>query len=145
MDLARDSYELSDAKARLDLEAICALLRDTYWAADRPRETIAKSIEHSVCFGLFHDGRQVGFGRAVTDQATYSYLCDVVIAPEHRGNGLGQWLVESMLAHPELQTTVYLRTRDAHGLYRPFGFMDSTCLRRGAGADLCLPPGAGGC
>ncbi len=145
MHLTRDDYELTDDQARLDLNVVTALLNDSYWAGDRSRETIAKSVENSVCFGIFQAGRQVGFARAITDRATYTYLCDVVISPEHRGRGLGKWLIESMLAHPELQTTTYLRTRDAHGLYRGFGFADAACMRRGAGADLCLPPGAGGC
>jgi GNAT superfamily N-acetyltransferase len=145
MHLTRDEYELTDDRSRLDLDAVAALLNDTYWAAGRSRETIARSIAHSMCFGVFHAGRQVGFARAITDRATYTYLCDVVIAPGHRGRGLGKWLVASVLAHPELQTTTYLRTRDAHGLYRGFGFAEAACMRRGESADLCLPPGAGGC
>ena len=100
----RDDYTLTDDKARLDLDAVCALLNATYWAAARPREVIAKSIEHSICFGLLHGGRQAGFARAVTDYATFAWICDVVIAPEHRGRGLGKWIVECVLAHPELQT-----------------------------------------
>ena len=146
MNLPRDSYELTDDKSRLDLDTICALLNATYWANDRTREVIQKSIDHSVCFGVFRQGKQIAFGRAISDYATYTYLCDVIVAPEHRGCGIGKWLVASMLAHPDLQTSsVYLRTRDAHELYRPLGFKDAACMRRGAGEDLCLPPGESSC
>ena len=131
MQISRDGYVLSDDKSRLDLKAVCELLHATYWAKDRSRESIGKSIEHSVCFGLFHDGRQVGFARAVTDHTTFTWICDVVIAPEHRGRGLGKWMVECMLQHPELQTTTHvLRTKDAHTLYEQFGFKRTEYLRR---------------
>jgi len=131
MNWRRDDYDLSDDKTRLDLDAICALLHATYWAANRPRNLIEKSTQNSVCFGLHHDGKQVGFARAVTDHATFAWICDVVIAPAHRGRGLGKWLVECVLAHPELQTTSQiLRTRDAHTLYEPLGFKRTEYLRR---------------
>jgi GNAT superfamily N-acetyltransferase len=97
-----------------------------------------------VCFGIFHHGRQIGFGRVITDHVTFHYLCDIIISPEHRGRGLGKWLVESMLAHPALQNgPVYLRTKDAHELYRAFGFKDSRCMRLGTGADLSLQENEG--
>jgi GNAT superfamily N-acetyltransferase len=131
MDWQRDEYSLTDDRSRLDLDATCALLHATYWAAGRSRELIEKSIRHSVCLGLFHSGRQVGFVRAVTDYATFSWICDVIVAPEHRGHGLGKWMVERVLAHPELQTTTQvLRTRDAHTLYEQFGFERTEYLRR---------------
>jgi GNAT superfamily N-acetyltransferase len=131
MNFEGGEYLLTDDKSRLDLDVVCALLRDTYWAANRSREQIQKSIQHSVCFGLFHAGKQVGFARAVTDYATFCYLCDVIVAPEHRGRGLGKWIVECMLAHPDLQTTTQcLRTRDAHALYERFGFERTEYLRR---------------
>src|SRR5438477_13036396 len=100
----RDEYTLTDDKTRFDFDAVCALLHATYWAAGRPRGIIAKSIEHSICFGLLHRGKQVGFARAVTDYATFTWICDVVIAPEHRGHGRGKWIVECALAHPDLQS-----------------------------------------
>jgi GNAT superfamily N-acetyltransferase len=146
VELTRDNYLLTDDKSRLDFDAIDALLHATYWAADRSRETMQTAIEHSVCFGVFHGGKQVGFGRVITDFATYNYLCDVIIAPEHRGRGLGKWLVQSMLAHPDLQNgPVYLRTKDAHELYRAFGFTDSRCMRLSATTDLSLQGGKDGC
>src|SRR4051794_4086087 len=103
MELVRDNFLLTDDKSRLDFDTIYTLLRDTYWAADRSRETMKKAIAHSVCFGLFEGGKQIGFGRVITDFTTFNYLCDIIVAPEHRGRGLGKWLVESMLAHPDLQ------------------------------------------
>jgi len=127
----RGEYLLTDDAARLDLDVVCALLKTTYWAAERSRESTARAIQNSVCFGLFRAGQQVGFARAVTDHAVFTYLCDVIVAPEHRGHGLGKWIVEIMLAHPELQTnTQCLRTRDAHTLYERFGFERTEFLRR---------------
>jgi GNAT superfamily N-acetyltransferase len=103
----------------------------TYWAESRPREITEAAMRHSVCLGIFHAGRQVGFARAVTDHATFTWICDVVIDPGHRGRGLGKRLMECLLAHPALQTVTHLlRTRDAHGLYQPFGFQRVECLRR---------------
>jgi GNAT superfamily N-acetyltransferase len=123
MDWQRDNYLLTDDRSRLDLDATCALLHTTYWAADRSRELIEKSIQHSVCLGLFHAGKQIGLVRGVTDFTTFTWICDVIVAPEHRGRGLGKWMVERMLAHPDLRTTTQvLRTRDAHTLYEQFGF-----------------------
>jgi GNAT superfamily N-acetyltransferase len=132
MNWQRAEYLLTDDKQRLDLNVVCELLHATYWADKRPREVIEKSIEKSLCFGLFHSGRQVGFSRAVTDYATFTWICDVIVAPEHRGRGLGQWMVECVLSHPDLQTTTQvLRTRDAHTLYERFGFERTEYLRRG--------------
>ena len=131
MNRRNGEYLLSDDKSRLDLDVICELLNGTYWAAERSREAIQTSIENSVCFGLFHGDRQVGFARAVTDFATFTWICDVIVAPEHRAKGLGKWLVETMLAHPQLQTTqLVLRTKDAHTLYERFGFERTEYLRR---------------
>ena len=131
MNWQHDGYTLTDDKSSLDIEAIWKLLSATYWAADRSRDATAKSIQHSFCLGLFHDRRQVGFARAVTDYATFTYFCDVIVAPEHRGRGLGKWMVEVFIAHPELQTTTQcLRTRDAHSLYERHGFERTEYLRR---------------
>lgn len=131
MKVQHGDYLLTDDKARLDLDVVCSLLQDTYWAANRSRAQVEKSIEHSVCFGLFHAGKQVGFARAVTDCATFCYLCDVIVAQQHRGRGMGKWMVECLLAHPDLQTTTQcLRTKDAHALYERFGFERTEYMRR---------------
>lgn len=123
MEWQRDGYFLTDEHARLDLATVTALLRATYWAADRSPETIERSLRHSLNFGLFHGAEQVGFARVVTDRATVGYLCDVVIADGQRGRGLGKWLLTCILEHPELRgCRIDLFTKDAQEFYRAFGF-----------------------
>jgi GNAT superfamily N-acetyltransferase len=95
-------YEISDDPIRLDLDTIERLLHDTYWAWERPRATIEKSIAHSICLGAYWRGAQVGFGRIVTDFATFAWICDVVIDDAHRGAGLGKSLVEAVVLHPKV-------------------------------------------
>ena len=110
---------------RLDLDAIHDVLAgSSYWATGIPREVMERSIRHSICFGAFDGGRQVGFARVVTDRATFAYLADVFVIEEQRGRGLAAWLTATVLAHPELQglRRWLLVTRDAHGLYRKLGF-----------------------
>lgn len=131
MEWRNGDYLLSDDKARLDLAVIHDLLKTSYWADDRPRVVTAKAIQHSVCFGLHLAAGQVGFARAVTDHATFTWVCDVIIHPDHRRRGLGQWMVKCLLEHPELQTTSHhLGTRDAHGLYERHGFRRGEAMRR---------------
>lgn len=131
MEWINGDYVLSDDRRRLDLDAVMGLLATTYWARTRSRATMEKAVQHSVCFGLYHGGRQVGFSRAVTDHATFTWVCDVIIDPEHRGRGLGKWMMECYLAHPDLQTASYhLRTDDAHGLYERFGFQRIEAMKK---------------
>lgn len=116
-------YELTDEGARQDLDAVTALLRSTYWAADRPRSVMERSMRNSLCFWLFHEAVQVGFARVVTDFATVGYLCDVVIADGHRGKGVGKWMLNCILEHPQLKgCRIDLFTKDAQEFYRGFGF-----------------------
>jgi GNAT superfamily N-acetyltransferase len=124
METVRGDYTLSCAAADQQPERIHAFLTCCYWAEGIPLERVRRSIEGSLCFGVFHRGLQVGLARVVTDRATFAYLCDVYVLEEHRGQGLGEWLVESVLAHPELQglRRIMLATRDAHGLYAKLGF-----------------------
>lgn len=114
----------------MDIDAVLALLRTTFWASGMKRNVLARAIENSVCYALFERDLLIGFGRIVTDLATYAYWTDVVIAEKHRGRGLGEWLSECMLAHPDLQNLrrVTLLTRDAARLYARVGFTE------GAGA-----------
>lgn len=109
---------------RLDVDAIHAFLTRSYWAKGVSRERVAKSLEGSLCFGLFEGERQIGFARVITDRATFGYLCDVYVLEAHRGRGLGKRLVEAVRAHPDLRALrrLLLKTRDAHGLYAQFGF-----------------------
>jgi len=119
-----DRIEISTDPSRLDVDAIHAYLRRSYWAQGIPRDIVARSIANSLCFGLYEGGAQVGFARVVTDTATYAYLCDVYVLESHQGRGLGKRLMEAVMAHPDLQglRRFTLATRDAHGLYRRYGF-----------------------
>jgi GNAT superfamily N-acetyltransferase len=123
-EIRRDRFIISTDPSRLDLETICAFMSRSYWAGNRTRDTMQRAIEHSLCFGVYDGHRQVGFTRVVTDYATFAWLADVFIDEEYRGRGLGKWLVETALSYPELQSVPrwLLATRDAHELYRKFGF-----------------------
>ncbi len=128
MEWQRPPYTISTDPARLDLDVVHGwLARESYWAAGIARDVVARSIAHSLPFGLYAPDGQVGFARVVTDRATFGYLADVFVLPAHRGRGLGVWLVETVLSHPELQgfRRWHLATRDAHGLYTRFGFVPS--------------------
>jgi GNAT superfamily N-acetyltransferase len=120
------SYEISTDGARLDLDRIHRFLStEAYWSPGVEREVVERSIENSICFGVYTEaGEQVGFARVVTDRATFAWLADVYVEPEHRGGGLGKRLVATVLDHPELQglRRWMLGTADAHELYRRFGF-----------------------
>lgn len=120
----RAGYEISTDPARLDLEAIHAYLTHSYWAEGISRELVARSLAGSLAFGLYAGARQIGLARVITDRATFAYLCDVYVLEEFRGQGLGRWLMETVVAHPELQglRRFTLVTRDAHGLYASLGF-----------------------
>ena len=120
----RGTLLVSTDRARLDLDLVHRELAGTYWANGIPRGVVARSIANSIAFGLYDGDRQVGFARVVSDLATYAYLADVFIVEDRRGHGLGDWLVESILAHPQLQglRRVALITRDAGPLYARHGF-----------------------
>ena len=118
-------YELSTDRARLDVDRVEAMLRASYWAAERPREVIEKSIAGSLCMGAYQrsDGLQVGFARLVTDYATFGWLCDVFVDPVARGQRLGVAMVEALVMMPEVRgLNLVLQTADAHSLYERFGF-----------------------
>ena len=125
MQWTRDDYVVSDDPARLDLTVVHAFISgESYWAAGIPQATLERAIENSLCFGIYREARQVGFARVVTDRSTFAYLCDVFVDPTHRGMDLGKWLVECVVAHPDLQglRRFCLMTRDAHDLYKRYGF-----------------------
>ncbi|HST60296.1 MAG TPA: GNAT family N-acetyltransferase [Longimicrobium sp.] len=122
---ARDTLRLSSDTAEMDVNAIHAYLAgESYWALDIPREIVARSVENSVCFGVFDGAAQVAFARVITDRATFAYLCDVYVLEPYRGRGISKWMMEAVDAHPELQglRRWHLLTHDAHGLYARFGF-----------------------
>jgi len=123
----RGEYTISTDPRRLDLDLIHDFLsRRSYWAAGRSRERVVCSIEHSLPFGLYHPSGQVGFARVVTDHVVIAFLADVFVLEAHCGGGLGEWLVETVVRAPGLQRVRrwMLGTRDAHGLYRRFGFAE---------------------
>ena len=113
-------------RQKLDVNRIHAFLTRSYWAEGVSRETVERSIEHSIPFGLYCDGEQAGFARVISDQASYAYLADVYVEEPFRGRGLSKLLMRAVMAHPELQglRRWILGTRDAHGLYRRFGFSE---------------------
>jgi GNAT superfamily N-acetyltransferase len=120
----RDTFEISTDPQRLHVALIQEFLARTYWSPGIPMDIVQRGIQGALCFGVYEEGHQVGFARVVTDRATFAYLCDVFVLPAWRGRGVSKFLMETILAHPELQ---YLRrwmlaTADAHGLYEQFGF-----------------------
>ena len=125
IEAVRGAYTITTDPDRLDHETVRRFLADAYWASDRPAEVIERSLENSLVFALLHEGTQVGMARVVSDYATFAWLCDVYIDPGHRG-GLGQWLMEVVSAHPDLQglRTWMLGTSYSHSLYARFGFRD---------------------
>ena len=124
MEWNRDGYRISTEKAELDRAVIHEFLRNSYWAKGIPRDVVDRSIENSLCFGLYDGARLVGFARVISDCATFAYLSDVFVLESHRGKGLATWFMETVLAHPDLQgiRRWMLATADAHGLYRKVGF-----------------------
>ena len=123
MNWQNDDIVVYDTREKVDLDAVHSLLKGSYWAAERSKETIDKSIEHSLCFSMFRDGQQIGFARVVTDFATFSWIADVIVDPQFRGQGLGKFLMRCITEHQAIAATKQsLRTKDAHGLYEQFGF-----------------------
>lgn len=127
----KDNYSISTEKSKLDISVIHGFLSKSYWAEDIPVEIVKKSIENSLCFGVYNEhiqampaGRQVGFARVITDYTTFAYLGDVFIIESERGKGLSKWLMECILKHKQLQglRNFCLLTRDAHSLYGQYGF-----------------------
>jgi GNAT superfamily N-acetyltransferase len=123
MEIYFNDYVISDDKKLLDISTIKEFLAKSYWANKRAEERIERSIENSLCYGVYHGNRQIGFARVVTDHATMYWLCDVFVDEEYRGHGIGKKLVESLTASEELKNLMgLLGTRDAHELYKQYGF-----------------------
>lgn len=118
-------YTIITNPSLLQIEIIHQYLsKESYWAKNIPIEVVKQSIEGSLCFGVYCNGVQIGFARLITDKATFAYLADVFILPEHRGKGLSKWLMQTIHAHPQLQglRRWLLGTKDAHTLYEKFGW-----------------------
>ena len=124
MQQAKDDYTINTDKEMLQLDYIHGFLSKTYWAENIPKEVVERAINGSLCFGVYHHQKQIGFARVITDEATFAYLCDVFIDEAHRGKGLSKRLMETITTYPTLQglRRFMLATKDAHGLYRQAGF-----------------------
>lgn len=138
MEIAFNTYTISDDKTRLDIDIIGGFLSRSYWANERPIEKTQKAIEHSLCYGVYDQNRQIGFARVITDGATMYYLCDVFIDEQYRGQGIGKKLVETIINSEALQgINGLLGTKDAHSLYESYGFnrVADRFMRRAAVAE----------
>ncbi|KAA3440121.1 GNAT family N-acetyltransferase [Rufibacter hautae] len=120
----RSGFFLSFDKDLLQLDTIHKFLSQAYWSKGIPRQVVKRAIDHSLCVGVYYEGKQAAFARLVTDYTTFAYLCDVFVLEEYRGNGLSKWMLKAFRAHPELQglRRWMLATEDAHDLYTQFGF-----------------------
>lgn len=123
----KDDYCISTNRAKLDVNAIHNFLStQSYWCQNIPVETVIKSIDNSLNFGLYYEDQQIGFARIISDFSTMAYLADVYVLPEHRGKGLSKWMMQVIMSHPELHglRRWMLLTADAHGLYKQFGWKE---------------------
>ena len=127
MDWHKGEYTISTERERIDLGVVHRFIsEESYWGRGRPPEVVRRGVENSFPFGVYRGAELVGFARVVTVYATFAWLADVFVLKEHRGRGLSKWLMEVILSHPELQgfRRWVLATKDAHGLYRQFGFIE---------------------
>ena len=124
LEVHRDTFTISTDPACLDADAIAEMLARAYWAQGRPRERVERSLANSLVFGLYDGEKQIGLARVVSDYAIFAYVCDVFIHEDYRAQGLGKWLMQTVHSHPDLQglRRWTLVTRDAHELYRQFGW-----------------------
>jgi hypothetical protein len=146
MEWRRGEFCVSDDRARLDRALVHRFIAaESYWARGIPAATMDKAIDNSLCLGLYRGAVQLGFARVVTDRSTFAYLCDVFVEGGERGAGLGTWLVECVVSHPELQglRRISLMTKDAHELYRRFGFKPMADATRYLEIHRANPYGAG--
>ncbi|GAA3404929.1 GNAT family N-acetyltransferase [Paenibacillus hodogayensis] len=123
MEIRYKDYLITDDKSKIDKQVVLDYLARSYWGSRRTPERISRSIDNSECYGVFHDGRQIGFARIVTDGATVFYLCDVFVLEDYQGQGIGKKLIETITGSERYEwMTGILGTRDAHGLYEQYGF-----------------------
>ncbi|QFS89043.1 MULTISPECIES: GNAT family N-acetyltransferase [unclassified Marinobacter] len=137
MEWRKNEYLVTDDRSKVQLEVVHRLLAATYWGDRRTREIVDRMVAGSICFSLYHGSKQIGFGRAVTDSTTFTWVADIVVEPEFRGAGLGKWIMECLLEHPAIKgTQLVLQTRDAQGLYEQFGFSENSALMSTKVTDL---------
>ena len=117
---------ISTDKEKLQIDVIHEFLTETYWAKGRTLEEVKKTIEHCLCFGMYLDGKQIGFARLATDYTVFAYLMDVFVLPEYRGKGYSKQLMKAINEEPQLQSCKVwmLKTSDAHKLYKQFGYTE---------------------
>jgi GNAT superfamily N-acetyltransferase len=124
MEWTEGQYKISNDKSLLSIKRISELLSKSYWASKRPKEVIQKSIDNSICYGVYCNEEQIGYGRIITDYATTYYICDVILDEEYRGKGLGRKLIQCMIEFEDFSEKFgILATKDAHGLYQKYGFV----------------------
>jgi len=119
-----NNYAVSDEKSKLDINFIHSFIRNSYWGKGRSLEDVTETIENSDCFGIYDNNEQIGFARVVSDHVIFAYLFDVFIIEEYRGRGLSKILLNAVFESPKYKKVRkwYLATRDAHELYKKFGF-----------------------
>jgi len=124
MSWTKNGFRVTTNVEEFDVNYIHNFISHSYWGQNIPIDTVRRSIQGSLSFGVFDNEQQIGFARAITDHATFAYIADVFIDEAYRGRGLSKWLMEVILQHPSLQglRRILLATRDAHGLYAQFGF-----------------------
>ncbi|MFT3892010.1 MAG: GNAT family N-acetyltransferase [Anaerolineales bacterium] len=124
IEVHKDNFTISTDPARLDIDAIVDMLTRAYWAKGRPRERTERAFANSLVFGIYEGEKQIGMARVISDYAVFAYLCDVFIHEDYRAHGIGKWLMQTVMSHPDLQglRRWTLATSDAHGLYRQFGW-----------------------
>lgn len=141
---SRPGYLASTDPGRVDRPAVLDALRATYWAETLTAEALDRAIENSISIGIYTEpsGRTVGFGRVVSDLATFAWLSDVVVLEDFRGRGLGAWMTACLMSHPDLQglRRWMLATRDAHAMYRRLGFEDPQAGRILTRSGMLPPP-----
>ena len=122
--VAKNNYVISTDKSKIDIKYVHGFLSASYWSPGVPIAVVKKGMKHSLCFGLYDGGQQIGYARMITDKASFAYLADVFIDEGYRGKGLGKWFIEMILVHPDLHglRRILLATKDAHRLYEKCGF-----------------------
>ncbi|MFW6352724.1 MAG: GNAT family N-acetyltransferase [Bacteroidota bacterium] len=121
---------ITDQTDKIDRDFVLKSLNQTYWAENRTKQINDTAIDHSICLSLFDSEKQIGFARIVTDNATFAWIADVFIDPQYRGLGLGKWLVDNAVNHEKIRDVglKLLKTKDAHELYKKYGFYDDGCM-----------------
>jgi len=124
-------FLITDDPRRVDVEKVCALLGDTYWAKHRSRELIEKSLKNSINISVFAEDSQIGFARVITDHATFAWIADVIIEKEFQGFGIGKGIMRFVQSHPDIpESTQLLKTDDAHSFYEKYGFKKTECMMK---------------